>query len=195
MFQPKRVLEAGWARISIGAIIVATAAFAEFAQGRMLWGKQHEPGLWSGQVWSSHNSQYMFDPYSFTHITHGVLLYGLTWLTARSQPRGIRALFALAIEAAFEMIENSDFVIQRYRAATMSLDYYGDSVMNSMCDIFTCMVGFTIAALLPARAAAVLVIALELALALWIRDGLLLNVVMLIRPIPAILKWQMATRH
>jgi hypothetical protein len=161
----------------------------------MLWGKQGEAGFWSGEVWSSHNSQYMFDPYSFTHITHGILLYGLTWLTARSQPRWVRMLMALAIEASFEAVENSDFVIRRYRAATMSLDYYGDSVMNSMCDILTCMVGFAIAAMLPARAAAVLVIALEIALALWIRDGLFLNIVMLIHPIPAVLKWQMATRH
>src|SRR5690348_12710206 len=121
-----------------------------------------------------------------------LLWYALTWLMARSQPRAMRALMALALEAAFEVIENSDFAIRRYRANTMSLDYYGDSVMNSMCDILMCMAGFAIAAVAPTRFAMIAVIALELVLALWIRDDLALNIVMLIRPVGAILKWQMA---
>lgn len=187
-------IKALFAYAAVGIAIMATAAALEFAQGRMLWGKSGEPGFWSGDVWSSHNSQYMFDPYSFTHITHGILWYALVWLVARSQPLGLRALIVVGIESTFEAVENSEFVIRRYRAATMSLDYFGDSVMNSMCDILSCMAGFTLAALLPPRISLVVVIVLEVVLLFWIRDDLFLNIVMLFHPVKAILNWQMAWR-
>jgi hypothetical protein len=178
---------ASWA---VGVGIMAFAATAEHLNGRKIWGISGEPGFWSGDVNSSHNSQYMTDPYSFSHITHGMLFYALTWLFARNLPVRVRALIALAIEAMWEIVENTDAVIQRYRAATISLHYYGDSIMNSMCDILSCMVGFGLAYLLPPRVGIVAVIVLELTLALWIRDGLFLNVIMLIHPIPAIRAWQ-----
>jgi hypothetical protein len=177
---------------AIGAATIAMAAIVELAMGRKIWGISGEPGVWSGDVNSSHNSQYMTDPYSFSHITHGILFYALTWQFARGLPVRVRALIALGVEAAWEILENSDMIIQRYRAATISLHYYGDSVMNSMCDILSCMVGFGLAYLLPARVSIVAVVVLELALALWIRDGLFLNIVMLIHPIPAIRAWQSA---
>ena len=100
-------------------------------------------------------------------------------------------MLAVALECAWEVFENTDFVLHRYRAATISLDYYGDSVMNSMCDVVAGIAGFLLAAMLPARTTVVVVILLEAALALWIRDNLLLNLVMLIRPIQAIREWQM----
>jgi uncharacterized Tic20 family protein len=103
-----------------------------------------------------------------------------------------RFVLAVALECAWEVFENTDMVIQRYRAATISLNYYGDSVINSICDIVAALAGFVLAAILPMRVTLIGVIVLEIALALWIRDSLLLNVLMLVRPIQAIRSWQLA---
>lgn len=176
--------------LAIGAAIFALAASAEFAMGRRLWGINNVAGVWSGDIWSSHNSQFLADPYSFSHLTHGMLMFGVCWLIASSWPVHMRALMTLIAEASWEVIENTDLMIRRYRAATISLNYYGDSVANSMSDIVFCMLGFSIAYLLPTRVTIALVILLEVGLALWIRDSLLLNIVMLIHPIPAIRGWQ-----
>jgi len=180
------------AYVGAGATILSLTAAIELAMGRGIWGVSGQPGIWSSDVNSSHNSQYLTDPYSFSHLTHGILFYGLIWLIARKIPRPARALIALAVESAWEVFENTNMVIERYRAATISLHYYGDSVMNSMCDILTCMVGFALAAILPTRVTIVAVFVLEIGLALWIRDGLLLNIVMLIHPFGAIRAWQSA---
>jgi Protein of unknown function (DUF2585) len=187
MMKPRTSAAASWV---FGAAILALAAIAELAIGRKIWGISGQPGLWAGDVNSSHNSQYMTDPYTFSHITHGMLFYGLLWLCARKLPLRLRTLIALFAESTWEVIENTDMVIQRYRAATISLHYYGDSVMNSMCDILACMAGFGLAYLLPPRVSIIAVILLELTLALWIRDGLVLNIIMLIHPVPAIRSWQ-----
>ncbi len=179
--------KAAWA---IGVAIMALAGSVELINGRKIWGIGGQPGVWSGDINSSHNSQYLTDPYTFSHITHGMLFYALMWLVARNLPVRVRALMALGVEAAWEIVENTDMIIQRYRAETISLHYYGDSVMNSMCDILACMVGFWLAYLLPRRVSIIIVVVLELTLALWIRDGLILNIVMLIHTIPAIRAWQ-----
>ncbi|MGO9062172.1 MAG: DUF2585 family protein [Candidatus Binataceae bacterium] len=181
----------GWTYAAAGLAIILTAALTEFAMGRKLWGVGGQPGIWSGNVWSPHNSQYMTDPYTFSHITHGVLLYALLRLIAPGLPAGMRLLAAIAGESLWEVIENTDLVIERYRAATISLNYYGDSVMNSMCDILACVVGYALAAQLPARVTLIGVIAMEVGLILWIRDSLFLNILMLIHPVGAIRKWQM----
>jgi hypothetical protein len=180
------------AYVGAGATILGLSAAIELAMGRGIWGVGGQPGIWSGDVNSSHNSQYLTDPYSFSHLTHGILLYGLTWLFARRMPRPVRALIVLAVESAWEVFENTNMVIERYRAATISLHYYGDSVMNSMCDILTCMAGFALAAILPTRVTIMAAFLLEIGLALWIRDGLLLNIVMLIHPFGWIRAWQSA---
>jgi hypothetical protein len=179
-----------WVYWGAAILVPLTAAAAEFALGRRLWGVSGQPGLWSGEVLSPHNSQYLADPYTFTHITHGILLYALFRLVAGNRPLRDRALTALGFESAWEVIENTDFVIRRYRAQTLALNYFGDSVMNSMFDIVACMIGFLIASRLPARVTLVFVIALELSLALWIHDGLLLNILMLVHPVHAIELWQ-----
>lgn len=166
------------------------AAAAEFAMGRKLWGSGGRPGIWSGDVLSEHNSQYMIDPYTFSHVTHGVLLYGICAGAAPRRPVRLRAMLAVALECAWEIVENTDFVIERYRAETISRHYYGDSVMNSMCDIAAALSGFMLASILPRRISAAAVIALETALAFWIRDGVFLNVLMLLYPSPAIRAWQ-----
>jgi Protein of unknown function (DUF2585) len=180
------------AYLGAGATILALAGALELAMGRKIWGVSGQRGIWSGDINSPHNSQYLTDPYSFSHLTHGILLYGITWPFARKVSRPGRALMALALEATWEVFENTNMVIERYRAATISLHYYGDSVMNSMCDILTCMAGFALAAILPTRVTIVAVLVLEIGLALWIRDSLLLNIVMLIHPLATIRAWQSA---
>ena len=167
------------------------AAAAELALGRRIWGVGGIPGFWSGDIWSKHNSQFIFDPYTLTHITHGVLFYALLSLVAGRLPVDTRFTLATALEAAWEVLENTDFVINRYRMETISLNYYGDSVMNSMADIVACMVGFSIAARLPKPATIALTFGMEILLLIWTRDNLTLNIVMLFYPNGAIRAWQM----
>jgi Protein of unknown function (DUF2585) len=176
--------------LAAGAGIITLASIVELAIGRRIWGIGGEPGIWSGDINSSHNSQFLFDPYSFSHVTHGILLYGLFSAIAHRLSRSTRVLLVIVVESAWEVFENTNFIIERYRAATISLHYYGDSVMNSMCDILCCALGVCIASVLPTRVSIAGVLMLEVALALWIHDGLLLNIIMLIHPIPAIRSWQ-----
>jgi hypothetical protein len=137
-----------------------------------------------------HNSQHLLDPYSFSHVSHGILFFGLCAWLLPSLALGWRLVVATAIEAAWEIVENTQFVIDRYRAATISLDYYGDSVGNSFGDVLSCLVGFLLARYLGLWRSIALLIVLELVLLFWIRDNLLLNVVMLIHPIDAVKAWQ-----
>src|ERR1700681_2786966 len=100
------------AYVGAGASIIALAAVIELAMGRKIWGIAGQPGIWSGDINSEHNSQYLTDPYSFSHLTHGILLYALLWMVARRLPRSARALSALALEAGWEVVENSNMVIE-----------------------------------------------------------------------------------
>ena len=172
-------------------ILMGAAAVLESLMGRTLWGTSGVAGLWSGDIWSSHNSQFLFDPYTFTHITHGVLLYGLLAVLAKALPISTRLVLAVALESAWEVFENTNLVIERYRAETISLNYYGDSVVNSMGDILACMLGFTLASRLPKRVSILGTVGLEILLVIWTRDNLALNLVMLIRPSRAIRMWQL----
>jgi integral membrane sensor domain MASE1 len=73
----------------------------------------------------------------------------------------------------------------------MSLDYFGDSVANSIGDVLAMMAGYLVAERIPPWVAVACFVALELGLALWIRDGVLLNVLMLVAPAEAIKTWQL----
>jgi hypothetical protein len=146
--------------------------------------------LWHGVVFSSENSQHVSDWYTPSHVIHGFAFYGLLWLVGRRWPLGLRLLLAVAIEAGWEIFENTDLVINRYREVTISLDYYGDSVLNSVCDILAMVAGFVLASRMPVRVTVALVVALELLVLYFIRDNLTLNIIMLIYPLDAIRTWQ-----
>ncbi len=146
--------------------------------------------LWSGDIWSSDNSQHLLDPYSFTHVLHGVAFFWLlSWLLPKLTIHW-RLCLATALESAWEVLENAPLIINRYREGTLALGYEGDTVVNSMGDIVLCGIGFLLVPHLGIRRSVVFFVVVELILMLWIRDGLMLNVIMLIYPIEGIKAWQ-----
>ncbi|HEY7186953.1 MAG TPA: DUF2585 family protein [Vicinamibacterales bacterium] len=181
-----------WIRdLAIALAIVGVTGSLQLAMGRSL---VYSPGpvrLWVGDVNSDQNSQQVADPYTFTHVIHGALFYGLTHLVMGPASTGARMIVALAIESAWEAYENTDAVINRYRAATIALGYYGDSVLNSIADMVACLIGFVLASRLRWWWTVSWVVATEILLAIAIRDNLTLNILMLIHPFDAIRKWQM----
>ena len=179
------------ATLLVTGIIVA-AAVAEYLMGHPLICKCGYVKLWHFDVQSAENSQHLIDWYTPSHIIHGFLFYWLLWLLSRWIPLsfGARLLLAVAIEASWEVVENTDWVINHYRELTISLDYYGDSVINSVMDILFMVLGFFVAAYLPVWLTVLIAIALELFVGAMIRDNLTLNVLMFVRPLDSVLQWQ-----
>ena len=173
-----------------GAALVAIAAALLLGMGRVPKYAHGPLRLYTNDVSGDENSQQIADPYTLTHVTHGILFYGLLHLVARGTPLAMRGLAALAIESTWEVVENTDAVIERYRAETMAQGYYGDSVVNSIGDIAAMGAGFWIAAWLPVWASAAIAGGLELLLLVWIRDNLTLNVLMLLVPLERVRRWQ-----
>ena len=175
----------------VAGIIVA-AAVAEYLMGHPLICKCGYVKLWHFDVQSAENSQHLIDWYTPSHIIHGFLFYWLLWLLSRFVPLsfGARLVLAVLIEASWEVVENTDFVINHYREMTISLDYYGDSVINSVMDILFMVLGFFMAAYLPVWLTVLLAIALELFVGVMIRDNLTLNVLMFVWPLNSVLQWQ-----
>lgn len=167
-----------------------TAIIALNLLGRVWWCDEGDWSPWSWQVNSAHNSQHILDAYSFTHILHGILEFWLIGLVFYRVPLAWRFVIAIFIESTWEVGENTSYIINRYREATISLDYFGDSIINSIADIVFCGIGFLIAYLLRFSRSLVLFLVTEIILLLTIRDSLLINILMLIYPVEAIKTWQ-----
>jgi hypothetical protein len=180
---------AAW--IATFAIILATALI-EWGMGRSPICRCGYVKLWQGVVLSAENSQHLTDWYTFSHIIHGFLFYGILWLVGRRWPVGVRLLLATLFESSWEILENTSLIIDRYRAATVSIGYYGDSILNSMSDIVAMVLGFVAASRLPLWVVIVLTVVMEVGVGYMIRDNLALNIIMLIYPLDAIRRWQMA---
>ena len=178
------------AAVTITVIVVAVALTLRF-QGRLWTCACGQIYLWAGNIWSAHNSQHLLDPYAFTHALHGFLFF---WLVSLAAPRlwpAWQFTLAMLLEAVWEVIENAPFIIDRYRAATIAVGYSGDTILNSGGDMLVCGLGFWLARWLGTRLSIVVFFLTELALLVWVRDSLLLNVVMLFYPVEAIKSWQL----
>jgi hypothetical protein len=175
--------------MTLAGVLLAMAIQLRF-QGRLWRCACGYIVAWSGNVNSSENSQQLFDPYSFTHVIHGFMFMGAVHLLWPRLSEVWKVVAALSLEAVWELIENTQFVINRYRSETISLGYVGDSILNSFGDILACALGAVVAWRLGVKKTLVLAVLIEAALLITIRDSLLVNIIMLLYPLDAIRQWQ-----
>lgn len=179
-------------------VVCGFVAGVEYLSGRSLLGPDGQFGWWDNNIWGGETSQRVADVYSFSHIIHGMLFYGLLWFIWRKLPNSLREKFprkywfltALLIEGGWELLENSPIIINRYREATIALGYFGDSIMNSVCDVLMMALGFLVARFSKVWIIISLIVLFELGTLWWVRDNLTLNVLQLVYPSEAIKSWQ-----
>jgi hypothetical protein len=191
-----------WRYVGMCLVLMVITAGVEFGMGRIGISKSGKILLWVNETNGAETSQQMFDWYSVTHVEHGLVLYGVVWAVHRGLARmgvgrkgkawsfGVIFLWGVFLEAAWEVLENSPFIIDRYREATAANGYTGDTVLNSMMDIVCCAAGLVVTRYLPWWGTVVALVVIEVTLALVIRDNLTLNGIMLIHPVEAIKRWQ-----
>jgi hypothetical protein len=190
-FSPFRLFRGPEAFPALSVVVVVAAALVSLDfMGRVWWCDAGDYVPWSWVVNSRHNSQHVIDPYSFTHVLHGILEFWLIGLVFRKVPMAWRFVIAIFIESSWEVVENTNYVINRYREATISLDYFGDSIINSFADIICCGLGFLIASKIGRWWSLAVFVLMEIVLILWIRDSLLLNILMLVWPVDGVKQWQ-----
>ena len=187
--QPRRLV---WPVIA-SLLVVLVMGLLLRAEGRLIICACNRILLWVGDTCSSYNSQQLFDPYSFTHILHGFLFFWLIALFGRRIAPAWQVWIAISLEAAWEVLENTSFVIDRYRTETAALGYQGDTILNSFGDLLCALVGFLVARRLGWRRSVIVFLVIEAVLIVWIHDSLLLEILMLIHPIEAIKVWQMCS--
>jgi len=183
----RRIGRRAW--LAVAALMLLTVAVLR-AEGRIWWCACRTPTPFSTDPGSRHNSQHLLDPYSFSHLLHGLIFFGCLRLIAPRARPSATLLIALAVEAGWEVLENSPLIIARYRAATAAVGYTGDSIVNSTGDVLSCALGFWLASRLSWRWSVAIFVAVELIMLGLIRDNLTLNVVMLLYPLDAIRRWQ-----
>jgi hypothetical protein len=176
--------------LAIGGLFGLTA-MALRLEGRRWWCRCGRLVPWSGDIWSEHNSQHLLDPYTFTHVEHGLLLYALLRPLGRWIGPDHRLVLALGLEALWEVLENTQPAIERYRKTATAQGYAGDSVANSLADLAACALGLLLARWLPIGWSVALLLAIEAGLLAVYRDNFLLTVVMPIWPVKSIQSWQM----
>lgn len=175
--------------VTAGIVLLTVAALR--LEGRVWWCAAGDLSAVCLNVWTRHCSQHLLDPYSLSHVCHGLVFWMILSVAARRWAWTWRLVMAVGAAAAWEVAENTPWVIERYRTATMSLDYLGDSVANAVADIGCCAAGFVFARSAGNRWALGGLVLLELVSLAWIRDNLTLNVVMLLHPFESVRQWQL----
>ncbi len=174
----------------IGATLIGTQAIVLVLMGQPLICECGYVKLWEGVVLSDGNSQHLADWYTPSHVIHGLLFYALLWLAFPRIALSTRVVFAIGLEAGWEILENTPWIIDRYREQALAQGYMGDSVLNSISDTFAMIGGFLLAWRSPLILSVIVVVVLELFVGAMIRDNLTFNVMQLIYPLEAISEWQ-----
>lgn len=177
--------------LSIVAGLIAMQAVVLFVFGQPAICTCDTVRLWAGDVSGPENSQQLSDWYSFSHVIHGIGFYFLLWAIAPRTPVTMRLALAVGVEVGWEILENTPFIIERYRQQALAQGYVGDSILNSLSDTVAAIFGFFLARILPVWGSAGLAVSMEVFVGFMIRDNLTLNIIQLIYPIPALSHWQM----
>ncbi|CAN5831637.1 DUF2585 family protein [soil metagenome] len=170
--------------------VLVLMAIQLYLQGRIWWCRFGDYAPYFNDAWSQHTSQHFFDPYTLTHVLHGIIFFWIASVIFSKLSQAWRFFIAVFVEAAWEVLENTNFIIDKYRENTASLDYFGDSIFNSVGDLLACAAGFWIALKLGWWRSLALFILTEIILIVWIHDSLIINIILLIYPLDSLREWQ-----